>query len=106
MQANQTEQSEKLKNSLAKMHACQDSRSLNGCNSCELNGNCAIIKDVLGGIEFELKSRTDEVKSCQEALNLQTCTNCAELIECERRGAYVKSVYLSMNKGERGGFDF
>ncbi len=46
------------------------------------------------------------LKKCQEENQLNSCTPCSKIIECEIRKQYVKSVYESMNKGAGGGFEF
>ncbi len=46
------------------------------------------------------------LKKCQEEHQLNSCTPCPKIIECEIRKQYVKSVYESMNKGAGGGFEF
>ncbi len=55
---------------------------------------------------IELDKQIIVIKSCQTQKNLQSCTTCSEIIECEVRKNYVKAVYESMNKGAGGGFEF
>lgn len=44
--------------------------------------------------------------ACQKERGLAGCGACEKLLDCEIRNAYVDAVYLSMNKGQAGGFDF
>jgi len=46
------------------------------------------------------------IKKCQKDNQLQSCTPCVKIIECDIRKQYVKAVYESMNKGAGGGFEF
>ena len=46
------------------------------------------------------------LQECQITKNLNSCTPCKFLLECETRKAYIKAVYESMNKGSGGGFEF
>ncbi len=52
------------------------------------------------------ENRKDELLECQKERALKSCFACDELIGCKIRKAYVTSVYESMNKGARGGFEF
>nr|WP_297811369.1 hypothetical protein [uncultured Helicobacter sp.] len=62
--------------------------------------------------EFEQKAqenltqKQNELQSCQNNKGISSCLNCVELLECEVRNAYVRAVYLSMNKGNGGSFEF
>lgn len=47
-----------------------------------------------------------EVEACQKEKQLPSCLKCGQLLVCELRETYVKSVYESMNKGQGGGFEF
>jgi len=46
------------------------------------------------------------LKQCQINNNLNSCTPCEKLLDCEVRDKYIKVVYESMNKGSGGGFEF
>lgn len=46
------------------------------------------------------------LQECQEKKNVDSCLKCDKILECQTRQEYVKSVYLSMNKGDTGGFEF
>ncbi|MCH5322939.1 MAG: hypothetical protein J1E31_05135 [Helicobacter sp.] len=57
-------------------------------------------------VQDNLKAQTQALQQCQKNHNLTTCTQCEKHLECELRNAYVSVVYLSMNKGNGGNFDF
>lgn len=54
----------------------------------------------------KLRKNKEELQACQSEKGLESCMNCKQLIGCELRNTYVRSVYESMSKGETGGFDF
>ncbi|OQX74725.1 MAG: hypothetical protein B6D59_01445 [Campylobacteraceae bacterium 4484_4] len=58
--------------------------------------------------EFEqrLDEALQELQSCQQEKGYQSCMQCSQIIGCELRNRYVKAVYISMNKGKGGGFEF
>lgn len=57
---------------------------------------------------FELKREAakEALTACQQARGLTSCWPCEKLFDCQTRNAYVDAVYLSMNKGQAGGFEF
>ncbi len=54
----------------------------------------------------KLKALKEELESCQNGKGFDSCMKCEQVIGCELRSHYVKSVYESMSKGETGGFEF
>ena len=54
----------------------------------------------------DLLAKKELLQKCQQEKNLESCTACEHLFECETRKAYVKAVYESMAKGQGGGFEF
>ena len=56
--------------------------------------------------ELNLQENIEMLKECQKKHNLQSCLQCQEVLECAVRNRYVNSVYLSMNKGNGGSFEF
>ena len=56
--------------------------------------------------ELELEKRLKILKECQEKKSLKSCLKCKEILACSIRKEYVDAVYLSMNKGRSGGFEF
>lgn len=55
---------------------------------------------------LNLENNKEILLKCQEDKSLKSCLACQEVLECEKRKSYVKSVYESMNKGHTGQFDF
>jgi len=55
---------------------------------------------------LRLQEVKEELESCQQQHQLESCFNCSELLQCELRRNYTKAVYESMSKGETGGFEF
>jgi len=53
-------------------------------------------------LEVQLKV----LQECQQKENINSCLKCDKILECQTRQEYVKAVYLSMNKGDTGGFEF
>ncbi len=56
--------------------------------------------------EKALEKQLSILKKCQQTKGIDSCMKCKELIECKIREDYVKAVYMSMNKGVTGGFEF
>jgi len=56
--------------------------------------------------QLALDDELVKIKACQEKEVLNSCMQCAKVLECELRKTYVKAVYSSMNKGSGGGFEF
>lgn len=57
---------------------------------------------------YELKRQESQkaLEECQTSKSVDSCLKCPEIIGCEIRNHYVRSVYESMSKGSTGGFDF
>lgn len=56
--------------------------------------------------EQELQEKKAVLQACQQSKNLETCSDCEKMFECDTRKTYVKAVYESMAKGQGGGFEF
>ncbi|MDD2829496.1 MAG: hypothetical protein PHW18_07990 [Sulfuricurvum sp.] len=56
--------------------------------------------------EAKLDEAKKVLEQCQESKGFESCLKCPEIIGCEVRTQYVRSVYESMSKGSTGGFDF
>ncbi len=56
--------------------------------------------------EKNLEMKLQELKKCQRQKGVESCMECEKILKCEIRKEYVNAVYLSMNKGEGGGFEF
>jgi hypothetical protein len=53
-----------------------------------------------------LEAILTELKQCQADKKFGSCSVCEKYLECSLRREYVSKVYLSMNKGKDGGFEF
>ncbi len=56
--------------------------------------------------ERALAEELEKLRACQKEHKRTSCMTCSEVIGCEVRKSYVQAVYLSMNKGKGGGFEF
>lgn len=90
-------------------------KEIKDCQTQNQTTSCMFCKNVLGCAKKErfeqttqenLKQRQNELQACQNKKGILSCLKCAEILECEERNAYVKAVYLSMNKGNGGSFEF
>jgi len=60
----------------------------------------------LDEFELALKEKLKELQECQNSHSVDSCLKCEKIIGCETRDTYIKAVYMSMNKGVTGGFEF
>ena len=63
-------------------------------------------QEKLDEFEKDLQEKLKILQDCQKSNNLDSCLKCDKILECETRESYIKAVYLSMNKGVTGGFEF
>ena len=56
--------------------------------------------------ELELERHRETLQTCQSEKGLNSCFACEAMFECKTRKNYVDAVYISMSKGDGGGFDF
>ena len=63
-------------------------------------------KEELDKFEQDLKEKLNLLLECQKSNNLDSCLKCDKILECQTRETYIKAVYMSMNKGATGGFEF
>ena len=56
--------------------------------------------------ELELERQREILQTCQREKGLNSCFACEAMFECKTRKNYVDAVYISMSKGDGGGFDF
>jgi hypothetical protein len=56
--------------------------------------------------ELALEEQIKILQKCQQSYNFTSCSQCNQIIECTTRQQYIKSVYASMNKDSKGGFEF
>lgn len=62
--------------------------------------------EVIDEFEKALEKQLSILKECQSEKSVDSCMKCEKLLECKTREEYVKAVYMSMNKGVTGGFEF
>ena len=55
---------------------------------------------------INLNTKLENLKKCQDSNGINSCLKCEKIINCEIRNEYVESVYLSMNNGSGGFFNF
>ena len=55
---------------------------------------------------LKLTQTKDILQQCQIDKNIDSCSKCDKLLDCNTRDEYIKAVYDSMNKGTGGGFEF
>jgi len=60
----------------------------------------------LDEFEKDLQEKLKTLQECQKSNNLDSCLKCDKILECQTRETYIKAVYMSMNKGATGGFEF
>jgi len=60
----------------------------------------------LDEFELALQEKLKLLQECQNSKDLDSCLKCDKIIGCETRNEYIKAVYMSMNKGVTGGFEF
>jgi len=53
-----------------------------------------------------LEQKLEQLRECQRKSGVKSCLACSKIIGCALRNEYVNAVYLSMNKGQGGGFEF
>ncbi|MEA3383253.1 MAG: hypothetical protein U9Q20_01065 [Campylobacterota bacterium] len=53
-----------------------------------------------------LDEQLEILNNCQLNNNIDSCLKCSQVLNCQIRDNYIKSVYESMNKGSGGGFEF
>ena len=63
-------------------------------------------KKVLDEFELALEDKLKELQECQALNSIDSCLKCKKIIGCDIRNTYIKAVYMSMNKGATGGFEF
>ena len=56
--------------------------------------------------QISLDEQLINLKNCQQSKSVDSCFKCNQILNCEVRDRYIKSVYESMNKGSGGGFEF
>jgi hypothetical protein len=63
-------------------------------------------KETKDKFDLQLQDNIKIIKECQNKQAVDSCSKCYKFLDCQTRDDYVQSVYLSMNKGKGGGFEF
>lgn len=95
-----------IESALKEIKDCQNRHNTASCIFCKDITNCVQKDEFEQKTQENLTQRQKELQQCQENKGFLSCLNCAELIECGVRNEYVAAVYLSMNKGNGGSFEF
>ncbi|MDD6055167.1 MAG: hypothetical protein PUB96_01260 [Helicobacteraceae bacterium] len=91
---------------LKNLRECQVNHSVSACSLCANAENCGQKKEFEASIREDLSIKLKNLQDCQESKTLQSCLNCKEMLDCKTRLEYVSAVYLNMNKGNGGSFEF
>ena len=91
---------------LKEIRDCQTQNQTTSCMFCKNMQGCAKKENFEEATQENLKLKQTALQTCQESKGILSCLKCAEVLNCEVRNDYVKAVYLSMNKGNGGGFEF
>ncbi len=85
---------------------CQAQHSTASCIFCREMADCTKKNEFEQKTQANLEQKRDSLRFCQKNKGFSSCLNCIELLECAIRNEYVGAVYLSMNKGNGGSFEF
>ena len=91
---------------LREIKECQNRHNTTSCDFCKEAIKCEKKHNFEQMTELNLQENIGMLKECQKKHNLQSCLQCQEVLECAVRNRYVNAVYLSMNKGNGGSFEF
>ncbi|MCI5969463.1 hypothetical protein [Helicobacter sp.] len=95
-----------IESALKALKECQQREGVANCILCKHAQTCNQKKDFANKTQENLNQKQETLKACQESKGLKSCLNCTEILECDTRNNYVSAVYLSMNKGNGGNFEF
>ncbi|CAM2905580.1 hypothetical protein [Helicobacter burdigaliensis] len=91
---------------LKELKECQRKYDVSSCGFCKKYGKCDLQSECVEAINTHLALKTQELQECQIKHQYSSCMQCKEMLECPLRLSYVEDVYLSMNKGNGGSFEF
>ncbi|MDE5926814.1 MAG: hypothetical protein K2N75_02705 [Helicobacter sp.] len=95
-----------IESALKEIKDCQTNHNTTSCMFCKSVADCAKKNDFEQKTQDNLTQQLTALQSCQKSKGFSSCLNCAELLECSVRNGYVAAVYLSMNRGNGGSFEF
>ncbi len=91
---------------LKNLRECQSGRGVSACSLCTNAENCSQKREFEISVRENLSVKLKNLQDCQASQTLQSCLNCKEMLDCKTRLEYVSAVYLNMNKGNGGSFEF
>ncbi|WP_238699041.1 hypothetical protein [Helicobacter sp. MIT 05-5294] len=98
--------SDMIESALKAIKECQTRHNTTSCIFCKDMVDCTQ-KDEFGEKTQEnLTNKQEALMHCQNSKGFSSCLKCPEILECKVRNDYVSAVYLSMNKGNGGSFEF
>lgn len=92
--------------SLRELKECQISNKVASCFLCSKMMDCEKKKSFGELVMKNLNIKTNALRECQNEHKTLSCVACEKFLNCAIRNAYVDAVYLSMNKGNGGSFEF
>ncbi len=95
-----------IESALKDLRECQAQKKVSSCILCSYALECSKKQDFVEKTLQHLKVKQAALKACQDSKNLKSCGKCTEVFDCVVRNHYVSAVYLSMNQGNGGSFDF
>ncbi len=95
-----------IETALKEIKDCQSKHNTASCIFCKSITDCTQKDEFEQKAQENLTQKQDELQLCQKNKGFSSCLNCTELLKCDVRNAYVAAVYLSMNKGNGGSFEF
>ena len=95
-----------IESALKALKECQKHENVSSCILCKKAQNCSQKEAFIQATQKNLSQKQEILKDCQESKDLKSCGKCEEILECTIRNDYVSAVYLSMNKGNGGSFEF
>ncbi|WP_104722326.1 hypothetical protein [Helicobacter mesocricetorum] len=95
-----------FKEVLRELKECQAKHQVTSCFLCDKAMDCDKKGDFEDSVMRNLDAKIHSLQDCQRERNIRSCSVCKELLNCELRNTYVDAVYLSMNKGSGGSFEF
>ncbi|MBX7490777.1 hypothetical protein [Helicobacter turcicus] len=95
-----------IESALKALKECQKREGVTSCILCAHAQTCNQKEAFANKTQENLNQKQEALKACQKSMGLSSCGKCAKILECTIRNSYVSAVYLSMNKGNGGSFEF
>ena len=91
---------------LRDLQECQSRHNVSSCEFCREAARCEKKESFEEMVVLNLQENTKVLQECQREQNFFSCLQCQKILDCSVRNRYVSAVYLSMNKGNGGSFEF